>query len=587
MNSSEIEKVGKNLQNRFLLFGHFIRMAAVKKLVSDLSPESIPHLVIAMTLLDPKVAHAALQSLGNIKNQPSIDEFCRIWFEGRDKAIENIIISSKYVASEPLEIRVATALKTGKTELCDKVPLVEFLVKFLADKDATISTNAQIALRLLKDQDAIDAFCQTWYSKRDSHLEKIELSSKYVASKPLEIRIATALKTGKTGLCDNISSFEFLLKFQNDKDFQMSKNSKIALRSFKNQETIEFFCDNIIDGKLDVAKSIAVEMNYLPAQVSRRCLFLVITGQIEKYFDLDHEFQYLRAEYQAAPEELQQRIRSVIQQSGDHRLIGLFGEVRKKFVAKDLTEHEADLMLEVYARNKQTEEIFALLFFAPLTVVVKAIDVLMSSRWQPLDEDRRELWKNLIHARQSMGYKPQLPPEPEVALGSVFKKWFETGRKDYTSKPEIELREYVKTGTPLEAVAALVALSAKNLIKPNDHEKLKNHPHWLVRMAYLASGYLIPEDIFSNKTVSCEGGEYWIEKMVPSFMATAFLQLKPVNITPDRLQQLASFIANAGKNTNDMIQWATLLTLLAGYTLRNLISIGKYEKQIEDTAITL
>ncbi len=422
MNKTEIEKAGKNLQSRFPLLGHTIRMAAVKKLAADLSPDAIPHLVTAISLHDSKVATVAV----------------------------------------------------------------------------------------------------------------------------------------------------------------------MAMKSLKDKEIIEFLCEGIINGKLEAAKAIAVEMNYLPAHVSRRCLFLVITGQIEKYLDLDFDFQYLRAEYQGAPDELQQRVRSVIQQSNDHRLMGLFGEVRKKFVAKDLTEHEAELMLEVYARNKQMEEIFALLFFAPLTVVVKALDKLIRLQWQPADEDRKDLFDNLIKVVKTMGEKPKLPPEPDAALGPVFEKWITEGKKEpFISKPENELRTLFNSGAPAEAVAALTALSVKNRLTSADHKAAKNHPHWLVRMAYTTVESHAPELIFANKPMNVEGGNYWLNELPSAILASRFPQMRAVSLNPEALQKLSQALSKPGKEANSLKNWASLLTLLSGFTLRNLISIGKYEKQIEDTAISI
>jgi hypothetical protein len=370
-------------------------------------------------------------------------------------------------------------------------------------------------------------------------------------------------------------------------DGKVAEVARIAILSLKNQGEIEVLCEGIIDGTMAAAQVLAIEVKFQPKAIGRRCLFFVITGQVEKYLELDFEFQYLRPEYQAAPENIQQRVRTAIQQSNDNRLMGLFGEVRKKFVAKELTEHEAELMLDVYARNRQMEEIFALLFFSPVSLVVKAIDVLTSSGWQPADDDRRDLMNSLIAARKTLSEKPELPPEPEVALGPVFQKWIETGRKEYISKTEQQLSDILKTGTPPEAVAALAALAANNLLQPSDHEALVKHPHWLVRMAYIALGSIKPETIFADNTVSVEGGEHWIKSMTPYLLSKTFFQLKPVSLTPDRLQQLSTAIENAGKESNSLKNWAMLLVQLSGFTLRNTITIGNYEKQIEDTAISI
>ncbi len=560
-----------------------IRMAtALKAGKTELcdNADSVEFLVALLSDKDPKISQNAEKAIRTLKNKDAIDAFCNIWYNTREKKLEGILISEKYIAEKPLEIRVVTAMKAGKTELCENAASVEFLVTLLSDKDPKISQNAEKAIRTLKNKDAIDTFCNIWYNTREKRLDNILTAEKYIAEKPLNIRVATALKAGKTELCDNADSIEFLLALFSDKDLVISQNAEKALRSLKNKDAIAALCQGIISGILDDARAIALDAGFQPKPIGMRCLYFVITGQIEKYLELDFEFQYLRPEYQAACDAIQLRVRSAIQQSNDHRLMGLFGEVRKKFVAKDLTLHEAQLMLDIYARNKQPEEIFALLFFAPLPVIVNAIDALSKAKWQPHDDDRTILMENLVKTRKTLGNKPETFPDPEVVLGPVFQKWIEIGRKQYVLKTEVQLREYINSGTPPEAVSALSALVAKNKLQPADHDIFKKHPHWLVRMAYMALCTVGVEE----KEISKEGGVYWIEK-IHSILSYELMQVKPVNLTPDDLNQLSLKIENAGKSAESVKNWALLLVVLSGYILRNTIAIGSYEKQIEDTAI--
>lgn len=80
---------------------------------------------------------------------------------------------------------------------------------------------------------------------------------------------------------------------------------------------------------------------------------------------------------------LRQRIGEVIRRSGDARLIGLFRESRRRKLASELTECEAAIVIEMYARNRQWSDIFALLFQIPLASAVGALDVLGKSGWRP------------------------------------------------------------------------------------------------------------------------------------------------------------------------------------------------------------
>ena len=396
------------------------------------------------------------------------------------------------------------------------------------------------------------------------------------------VRLSAVKKLTDFGTADTIS---YLVEALKSFDSKVVEASLKTLCSLKNKDAIDTLCQGIITGKWDEVRSLVLSADYEPKPIGMRCMFFVITGQVEKYLELDFEFQYLRPEYQAASDDIQQKVRNAIQQSKDHRLMGLFGEVRKKIVAKDLTQKEAQLMLDIYARNKQSEEIFALLFFAPLPVIVNAIDALSQAKWKPYGDERVILLENLVNTRKTMGNKPETFPEPEVALGPVFQKWIETGRKEYASKLEQQLREHINIGTPAEAVTALSALATNKWFRPDDHNKFINHPHWMVRIAYVAIGDIKPDILFSENPVSIEGGEYWIKNMVPSLLSKALLQLKPVSLTPDSLNLLVEGIENAGESANTIKNLASILVLLSGYILRNTIVIGSYEKQIEDTLI--
>ena len=546
--------------------------------------QSIDYLITFLSDQDFDIRDDATKALRTLKNQTAIDAFCKKWYNSREKKLEEIIFEKKYIARTPLELRVATALKAGKTELCDNAQSLTYLVELLSDKDITIKQNASVAIQNLKEQEAIDTLCKVWFSKREQKLDKIISEKKYISKKPPNIRIATLLKAGRIGLCDNSASINHIFRFLSDKDKLIRQNADLALRSFKNQETIDALCEIAINNTIPKAKTYAIESGYKPQNIGRRCLLYVLTGQVEKYFELDFEFQYLRSEYMAAPDAIQQRIRQAIQKSGDNRLMGLFGEVRKRVVAKNLSTNEAELMLEIFSRNKQMEDVFALLFFAPLSFLVKALDILFASKWQPADDDKRALMKRLTELRMAIGKNPQLPTEPEVTLGPVFSKWVKNGRSNYTSNTTKKLWEIVASGNPPESVMALAALQAKKQIKLTDKEKLSKHPHWLVRMYAFADG-LIPEAIINPSSLdyTC-GGEYWLRNS-PALGAFNFLQQCAYRQTPEKLEQLLQALNNT--NSGELKNWGLLITTLASFMFRNTITIGAYQKRIEDTAISI
>jgi hypothetical protein len=587
MNKSQIEKTAKNLNFRFPVIGHYVRMNAVKKLAAAGTVEVIPQLIEALNCKDFKVQAFANQTLRNLKNPQAIDLLCKIWFQTREEKLDRIISEKKFIAQVPIELRVEKALKAGKIELCDKPEAINsILKKIYFDKDLTVKQNAKEALINLKNPEAIILRDKYLKQTREKKIE-IAYQLQFQEQSSLEIRVATALKARKNELCDNPDSIDSIYKLLSDRDRTIKKNSEEVLRSLKNKDAIDALCEGIIKGTYEQTMNLAVESGYKPMFANRRCLFYLITGQIEQYLDLDFEFEHLRAEYMAAPAPLQERIRTVIQQSGDNRLMGIFGEVRRKFIAKDLTAYEAELMLDVYGRNRQWEEIFALLFFMPLSLVPQTIDKLLASGWEPTEEEQKSLLQDLKKERKAMGGNPKKPAESEVMLGPVFAKWIERGRNEFASKNEIELRLTLQKRDPPEAVAALAAMVSKNFISDADRKLLEKHPHWLVRMAYIALAPANPKIILTGHAVDTSGGgEYWL-KYSPALLGHHFMQLQAANFNPELLHQLNTAVSKKEAKDSLLKNWAMLLSILAAYTLRNTIAIGAYEKRIEDTAISV
>lgn len=370
-------------------------------------------------------------------------------------------------------------------------------------------------------------------------------------------------------------------------DKKVASIAKNALNSLKDQKAIDALCDIILKGR---EKSCLTEIvkaaQYRPFGISRRCLFYIFTEQVEKYFELDYEFEHLRAEYMAASETMQQRIRNAIQKSNDNRFIGFFGELRKKIVAKELTEREAELILDVFIRNKSWEDAFALLFFAPLAFVPNIIDRLKKEKYKPQEVDHT-FWNDLIAIRESMGTTPIKPDSPNVSLGPVFAKWYERGRNELKSKNANELREMLENAPPPDAIPALAALITQNLLTNEDVEYIESHPHWLVRMAYIAWGKHHADILLKGHSIKTKGGgEFWLEQS-PALLGQYFLQLRAVALTPDNLQQLNTATEKYGNNTPELKQWAKLLALLCAYNLRNTITINTYEKIIEEASISI
>ena len=182
MNSQELEKLRKGLQNHLPLFGASIRRKAARQLAEDSSAEAVPLLAEALEDADEQVRSTADGALRGLREQAAIDRFCALWMEGRDAALGKLLREKRYVAAQPLKVRVLTSLLIGQpTTDAEAVPL---LIDALKDNDAQMRSAADGALRGLRERDAVAVLCQLAIAQPAGAAAKICVETKKRPSDP-------------------------------------------------------------------------------------------------------------------------------------------------------------------------------------------------------------------------------------------------------------------------------------------------------------------------------------------------------------------------------------------------------------------
>lgn len=372
-------------------------------------------------------------------------------------------------------------------------------------------------------------------------------------------------------------------------DVEVRSTANAALRALQSPETVDALCELAIAAPAGGAAVIVKEVDYQPQSVSRRCVLFLLTGQLERYLDLDFDFQHLRAEYQAGSEELRQRIGDGVRQSGDSRLIGLFRASRQRKLASELSEREAAILIEVRARNQQWHEIFALLFHIPLSSVIVGLDALDKADWRPQNEAEATFLDELFDVRSAIGNIPERPPSPDVTLGPVLTRWCERGRSPEFRGQSLErLRKTMRQAAPPEAVAALAALVANGQDTAEDLEAARTHPHWLVRLACLALCDLAPQFAFSAIPAESDGGEMWIARLAPAILDATLYRRRAVRLNLDELAGLQAALSRNNTQRNERWACGRLLEAMARHHLRDTIEVDEHVTvEIADTEIEI
>ncbi len=195
---------------------------------------------------DRDVAQRAKQCVCNLKNPDGIDYVCEQWVKNRDADLEQVIVQGNYLAQQPINVRIFSALKTGnRSKVANEgAEMIAPLLEASEDTDSQIATEAIALLGELKNQQAIDAFCKEWAITRSERLTEALLRGQYVAASPVEVRVLTALKTGNWQKIanDGAEIVAPLIQACEDADNLIATEANALLGELGNQKAIDVLC---------------------------------------------------------------------------------------------------------------------------------------------------------------------------------------------------------------------------------------------------------------------------------------------------------------------------------------------------------
>ena len=361
--------------------------------------EIVEPLLNAFKDRDAEIANQASELAISLTNLETIDYICQKWVRNRDKLLEQLVCRGKYVARQPIEIRVFTALKIGKLEIIQDggKEVVEPLLQALNDKDAEIANWASECAISLTNPEAIDYICQKWVRNRDKLLEQLVCRGKYVARQPIEIRVFTALKIGKLEIIQDGGKevVEPLLQALNDKDAEIANWASECAISLTNPEAIDYICDLTIKQDYQIAHQIAIKAQYAPRKLSQKALFYFLTDQGDKYESLDFEHSLLQAAFKHSNEQLCQKITGQIRKAGRVELLKVFAGGHKDQLLGEMTHAEWDTTLTILNNCKQWEEMWRLAQKAPAIWSSQLLQKLKQVAWIPKSEEQRKTFGRL------------------------------------------------------------------------------------------------------------------------------------------------------------------------------------------------
>lgn len=457
--------------------------------------------------------------------------------------------------------RIAVRRLVAHRHLAEAIPS---LIAALASSDRQVAAAAAAALRDLDAPPAVDALCALWAKRRDSPLAQILSECRYQAGQPAELRVLSGLKAGRLkALKEAAEAIPSLVAALKDTDKTIAANARVLIEHTA--------ADALVDYALDRAEGAALlpiinDRGVRHSIEGRWFLYLVLAGRFDEYLQADFEFQTLRAEFRAARPELQARIRDAIVRSGDVRMNPLFVMETRQALLADLSDHDAEVLVRVNARNQNWDELFRFLWVLPARHIASAVRDMAGAKWQPEDADRAALLGKL-GALAKGSSEGDAPAAPMIALNPVLRLWFAGGGGEAAGKPESELRLRLADGVPPpEQIAALAALRAQRKLSDAVLDQAARSPHWLVRLVAVALGGAVAP--------AGDGGAEWFKRLQAVVDSAAVWSLKPCQVTRDGLAALQEGLAGLG-DSGAAVALRLIEAVVAHYTAHDIeVEVG-------------
>lgn len=145
----------------------------------------------AATEQKPDLAQTALASLRSVRHQRAIHQVCQVWLDFRKRGeaypaqvLESLIRERRWVASQPTDLRVYTALLNEVNDAVNlaRPEVVRILLQICHEDDPVLSPRAMHLLGRLREPAAIDALCDAFIERDDALAQSLILQHDYLPS---------------------------------------------------------------------------------------------------------------------------------------------------------------------------------------------------------------------------------------------------------------------------------------------------------------------------------------------------------------------------------------------------------------------
>lgn len=321
-------------------------------------------------------------------------------------------------------------------QVANPLPLVGFLTRRLALDELlrTASTGNQEAIHALvglflegriepellrfAHPAAQAGVCREWVASRDPRLEHLIVTGGFTADGPPAVRVLALLlrdRGGDIALGGDAWAPALLMACQ---DSALGPRALAALEALPDPEARDAVCRAVLTTNYppEAAVERLVRLGWAPEEEGLRALFLFVTGQLERFDDLDYDHSLLKASYADLPEGLRARVVARIRDSGRADLVRVLQADEPRRRLHGLTPEEYEAVVQVLHGSRRLNDLWAMVFTAAPEWSAEILGLLEREGYEPRQQDR-EAYSRLLALRPSRGRNLRLQL-PDITLNA-------------------------------------------------------------------------------------------------------------------------------------------------------------------------
>jgi WD40 repeat protein len=301
--------------------------------------------VVSQSLDDEVIRQNLITALKSMREAQQLQEIVEITIqfssEKRSEQLFSLIKEADYLPLEPPDRRVAVALACGWPErLATDGP--EVVPELLAAwQNGSISASAETSLLSLREVSSLDALCEEWFNKQKENFELLDLIKQidHLPRRDPKLRVAVALACGWPERLANDGPEVGQGLHDAWQKSCFPDAAVAAIRALRAPGAIDALCRRWMEtgASGDDLASLLLSAGQTPSNPSERALFWLLTGQIQRYEELDLDGTLLAQAQAAASSNVRKRLASVAATAGRTEWLGAMQEYKPidEFSAND------------------------------------------------------------------------------------------------------------------------------------------------------------------------------------------------------------------------------------------------------------